>query len=125
MIGDGQASLAATMTLAITNQEIRTAYEVAQRRRAEAARLRHLIRAVDQVLEEIEEVNLRGGKTVPVVIRERAVELMAAATGERPERVPTHGNRLLDTLYDAQERLLRQKNADRGLEIDQAELDQD
>ena len=110
------------MTLANTNREIWIAYEGDQRRRAEAARLRHLIRAVDQVLEEIEEVNLRGGKTVPVVIRERAVELMAAATGERPERVPTRGNRLLDSLYDAQERLLRRKSADLTKD---GELDQD
>ena len=113
------------MSLAETNRQIWSAQTGGHRRNAEAARLKGLIRAIDEVVDEVERVNLESGRNVPSRLREQAMELIETVTGARPERVPTRGLTLLDSLYQAQERVLKIRAATLYDDLADDELDSD
>ena len=95
------------------------------RHRDATARFRQLIRATEIVVGEIEEINLRGARTVPSSIRQQVAELIFAITGEELRPVPLRCHGLLNSVYRAQAQLLCAKSLSIGLEIEGDQLASD
>lgn len=94
------------------NQAIRSASHLAARRRADAVRLPSLVRAIDILLFDLEELNLAGVARVPARIREQAgnvLRLVPAPVEIDVEvlRVRFRTGALMDTLFTAQELIFR------------------
>jgi len=93
------------------NRAIRSADDLAARRRADAVRLPSLVRAIDILLFDLEELNLAGVARVPARIREQAGNVLrlvpAPVLDEDLLRVRFRTNALMDTLFTAQELLFR------------------
>jgi hypothetical protein len=92
--------------LETASREIRRAAEAAEDRRQEAARLPALVAALDDLLFELEELNVRGIARVPDAGRRRAAELIAEAIGPGGV-VPT----LPETVADVMERVYEAEDA--------------
>lgn len=90
------------------NRAIRTAFSDAERRRADAIRLPSLVRAIDILLFDLEELNVAGVARVPARLREQAgnVLRLVPAQEEAEEemlRVRYRTGALMNTLFNAQE----------------------
>ena len=98
------------------NRAIWTAYERAARRQAEIKRFPSLIRAIDDLLFELEELNLSGVDRVPAVLRERTSEILSRVPVSDPEeiRVRFRVGAMMDTLFRAQELVFRAKDRARS-----------
>jgi hypothetical protein len=104
--------------LETASHEIRRAADAAEGRRQEAARLPALVAALDDLLFELEELNVRGLVTVPDASRRRAAELIAEVM--RLDGVPvlpeTVAN-VMERVYEAQEAaMLGRRRAGCGLD---------
>ena len=91
----------------------------AELRRREAARLPALVAALDDLLNDLEELNLQGISVAPDTCRQRAAELLAEAVG--PDAVPAPAETVADLMgrvYEAQDAvLLRRRRVGWGLEV--------
>jgi hypothetical protein len=94
------------------NRAIWTAYERAASRQAELKRFPSLIRAIDDLLFELEELNLNGVDRVPAVLRERTTMILRLVPVSDPEeiRVRYRVGAMMDTLFRAQELVFRAKD---------------
>jgi len=101
-------------TIADVNREI----EIADRRhllQSENEQLTAIIRAIDELMFALEELNLQGIDRVPARLRERAGELIERVSA-RPAPVETRNDPfrvryrvvpMMDVLFDVQDRVLR------------------
>jgi len=94
------------------NRAIWNAYQRAERRQADLKRFPSLIRAIDDLLFELEELNLNGVDRVPAVLRDRTSQVLSRVPVADPEeiRVRHRVGALMDTLFRAQELVFRAKN---------------
>jgi len=100
------------------SREIQRAVEAAETRRREAARLPALIAALDDLLNELEEMTVEGITEVPDAIGRRAAELIAEAMRlEDLPAVPGSVTDLMERMYEAEDAaLLRRRRAGWGLD---------
>jgi hypothetical protein len=97
--------------------EIREAAEAAERRRGQEQRRRALMRGLDSLLSELEELHLNGVTVAPQPVRRRASILKAMvlpldALIEVPESVLD----LMESIYDIEDVLLVQRQHGLGVE---------
>ena len=106
------------------NDAIWTAHRRAAERRSDQRRLPALINAIDQLLFELEELNVRGVERVPVDLRERSSIILGLVPRENPDelRVRFRVGRLMDTLFRAQELVFRAQDPTRPV-FDESEED--
>ncbi|HEY8813335.1 MAG TPA: hypothetical protein VIO86_12675 [Candidatus Dormibacteraeota bacterium] len=97
------------------NRAIWNAYERAARRQADLKRFPSLIRAIDDLLFELEELNLSGIDRVPAMLRDRTSHVLSLVPVDDPEeiRVRYRVGALMDTLFKAQEVVFRAKDPGR------------
>ena len=97
------------------NRAIWNAYERAAQRQADSRRFPALIHAIDDLLFELEELNLCGVDRVPSLLRERSSEILSLVPADDPEeiRVRYRVGAMMDTLFKAQELVLRAKDPSR------------
>lgn len=106
------------------SREIAAGQQTAERRRRRVVRLANLIRAIDQVLFDLEELNVQGVDRVPAALRARAATILdllpAPGIDEEPRelRLRHRVQPLMDVLFDAQEVLLRIQDPGRAREDD-------
>lgn len=91
--------------------------EVADRvRRRQADRLARVVRAIDALLFQLEELNLRGQDRVPARLREEAGAILQTLP-EQPEdpdfRVRYRVTPMMDVLFRAQEMIFQLRDPDR------------
>src|SRR5258708_4479920 len=116
------------MLLEDTARAIRDAEEQRRRRLDAQRRLRRPVSQVDQVLAELEEIHLRGGIKVPAAMILRIEQLLETLPPECRRQFPlrTTITRVMDNLYDIQDRLLTMKNRSRELlRAEDVEMDRD
>jgi hypothetical protein len=104
--------------LADVNREIETSDRVRRLQRSENDRLSAIIRAIDELMFSLEELNLQGIDRVPARLRERAgalIELVLARSAPAevrsdPYRIRYRVVPMMDVLFEVQERVLHQRN---------------
>lgn len=97
------------------NRAIWDAYARAKQHRSDRRRLPTLIHAIDDLLFELEELNLSGVDRVPSSLRERSSQVLSLVPVEDPTeiRVRFRVAAMMDTLFHAQELVLRAKDPSR------------
>jgi hypothetical protein len=116
------------MLLEDTARAIRNAEDQRRRRVAEQMVLRRPINQVDRILQELEEIHLRGGIKVPAAMILRIEQLLATLPDDCRAEFPlrTTITRVMDNLYDIQDRLLSRKDLSRKLlQAQDVELERD
>lgn len=104
--------------LETASQEIRRAAEAAEAQQRRARRLTALVAALDDLLFELEELNVRGVVGVPDACRRLAAELIGEAM-RQPElpALPETVAGLMERVYEAQDAaLLRRRRLGWGLD---------
>ena len=104
--------------IADVNREIETSDRMRRMQRSENQRLSTIIRAIDELMFSLEELNLQGIDRVPARLRERAgtlIELVLArpAPAEArsdPFRIRYRVVPMMDVLFEVQDKVLRQRN---------------
>ena len=104
--------------LADVNREIELSDRERRMQRSENDRLSAIIRAIDELMFSLEELNLQGIDRVPVRLRERAgalIELVLARPApvearSDPFRIRYRVVPMMDALFEVQDRVLRQRN---------------
>jgi len=111
-----QERISTRMLLEDTVQAIREADLERRRRVAERRRLRRPVVRVDQILQELEEIHLRGGIKVPAVTIAKIERLLETLPPECPTAFPlrTTITRVMDHLYAIQDCLLSRKDVGRA-----------
>src|SRR5437899_8563725 len=115
------------MLLEDTVQAIREADRQRRNRLAERRRLRRPVVLVDQLLQELEEIQLRGGIKVPAATIARIERLLETLPPECQTEFPlrTTITRVMDRLYAIQDCLLTRKDTARQhLQREDMELEQ-
>ena len=97
------------------NRAIWDAYARAEQNRSDRRRLPTLIHAIDDLLFELEELNLSGVDRVPSSLRERSSQVLSLVPVDDPAeiRVRFRVAAMMDTLFHAQELVLRAKDPSR------------
>jgi hypothetical protein len=116
------------MPIEDTAKAIRDAEDERRRRVDEQRLLRQPVRQVDEILQELEEIHLRGGIKVPAVMIMRIERLLETLPPDCRREFPlrTTITRVMDNLYDIQDRLLSLKDGSRKLlQAEDVELDRD
>jgi hypothetical protein len=116
------------MPLEDTAKAIRDAEEQRRRRVAEQSLLRRPISQVDQILQELEEIHLRGGVKVPAAMVLRIEHLLQTLPPDCRKEFPlrTTITRVMDNLYDIQDRLFSRKDRSRRLlQAEDVEIERD
>jgi hypothetical protein len=111
-----------------TAKAIRDAEDQRRLRVARQSLLRRPVSQVDQILEELEEIHLRGGIKVPAVMILRIEHLLETLPADCRKDFPlrTTITRVMDNLYDIQDRLLSRKDGSRRLlQAQDVELERD
>ena len=105
------------MLLEDTARAIRDAEEQRRLRVAAQRRLRRPVSQVDQILSELEEIHLQGGIKVPAAMILRIEQWLETLPPECRRQFPlrTTITRVMDNLYDIQDRLLSMKDRSREL----------
>jgi hypothetical protein len=104
--------------IADVNREIEVSDQLRRNRRSENERLTSIIRAIDELMFSLEELNLQGIDRVPARLRERAgalIELvlarpMPAEVRSDPFRIRYRVVPMMDVLFEVQDRVLRLRN---------------
>jgi hypothetical protein len=104
--------------LADVNREIETSDRLRRMRNSENDRLSAIIRAIDELMFSLEELNLQGIDRVPTRIRERAgsiIELVLARPAPAevrsdPFRIRYRVVPMMDVLFELQHKVLRLRN---------------
>jgi hypothetical protein len=115
------------MLLEDTVQAIREADRERRRRLAERRRLRRPVAKVDEILQELEEIHLRGGIKVPAATIAKIERLLETLPPECRTEFPlrTTITRVMDRLYAIQDCLLTRKDQRRAtLQVQDMELEQ-
>ncbi|HEV3234532.1 MAG TPA: hypothetical protein VG329_08290 [Candidatus Dormibacteraeota bacterium] len=115
------------MLLEDTVQAIREADRERRRRLAERRRLRRPVAKVDEILQELEEIHLRGGIKVPAATIAKIERLLETLPPECRTEFPlrTTITRVMDRLYAIQDCLLTRKDGRRAtLQVQDMELEQ-
>jgi hypothetical protein len=104
------------MPLEDTIRAIRQADGERRRKLAELRRLRRPVAMVDEILQELEEIHLRGGIKVPALMITRIEELLRTLPEECRTEFPlrTTITRVMDHLYSIQDTLLSRKDQRRA-----------
>jgi hypothetical protein len=93
-------------------REIRQAAEAAGRRSRRVQRLPALVSALDALLFELEELNLRGVAVAPAPCRQRAADLIAEASlPAAPVDLPESVADLMERAYQAQDAAMLRRRA--------------
>lgn len=111
-----------------TAKAIRDAEDQRRRRDAEQKLLRRPVSQVDQILQELEEIHLRGGIKVPAAMILQIEQLLETLPADCRTEFPlrTTITRVMDNLYDIQDRLLSRKDRSRKLlQAQDVELERD
>ncbi len=114
------------MPLEDTAQAIRKADRERRRRLAERRRLRRPVALVDHILQELEEIHLRGGIKVPAATITKIERLLETLPPDcRTEfALRTTITRVMDNLYSIQDCLLSRKDEERvRLQVEDIELE--
>jgi len=104
--------------IADVNREIEVSDQLRRGRRSENERLTSIIRAIDELMFSLEELNLQGIDRVPTRLRERAgalIELVLARPAPTevrsdPFRIRYRVVPMMDVLFEVQDRVLRLRN---------------
>src|SRR6266446_1421910 len=104
--------------IADVNHEIELSDQQRRHRRTETERLTAIIRAIDELMFSLEELNLQGIDRVPVRLRERAgslIELVLARPAPAEARSDPYRIRyrvvpMMDVLFEVQHKVLRLRN---------------
>jgi hypothetical protein len=107
--------------IADVNREIEFSDRMRRSQRSETERLTTIIRAIDELMFSLEELNLQGIDRVPAVLRERAgalIELVVARPAplearSDPFRIRYRVVPMMDVLFEVQHRVLRLRNPTR------------
>ena len=107
--------------IADVNREIEFSDRIRRSQRSETERLTTIIRAIDELMFSLEELNLQGIDRVPAVLRERAgalIELVLARPAplearSDPFRIRYRVVPMMDVLFEVQHRVLRLRNPTR------------
>jgi hypothetical protein len=116
------------MPLEDTAKAIRDAEEKRRRRVAQQSLLRRPVSQVDQILHELEEIHLRGGVKVPAAMILQIEHLLQTLPADCRKEFPlrTTITRVMDNLYDIQDRLLSRKDRSRRLlQAEDVEIERD
>jgi hypothetical protein len=117
--------------IADVNREIEVSDRQRRSQRSENERLTSIIRAIDELMFSLEELNLQGIDRVPAGLRERAgalIELVLARPApievrSDPFRIRYRVVPMMDVLFEVQDRVLRLRNPIRIADPeDQAEI---
>ena len=117
--------------IADVNREIEGADQARRSLRSETERLTAIIRAIDELMFSLEELNLQGIDRVPAGLRERAgalIELVLARPAPTevrsdPFRIRYRVVPMMDVLFEVQDKVLRLRNPIRIADPeDQAEI---
>jgi hypothetical protein len=111
-----------------TAKAIRDAEDQRRRRVADEMLLRRPVSQVDQILQELEEIHLRGGIKVPAAMIVRIEQLLKTLPADCRAEFPlrTTITRVMDNLYSVQDRLLSRKDRSRRLlQAQDVELERD
>jgi hypothetical protein len=117
--------------IADVNREIEVSDRQRRSQRSENERLTSLIRAIDELMFSLEELNLQGIDRVPAGLRERAgalIELVLARPAPTevrsdPFRIRYRVVPMMDVLFEVQDKVLRLRNPIRIADPeDQAEI---
>lgn len=104
-----------------TNHDIRSSARRDAGRRGERRRRSTLLRSIDGLLWELEELNLRGRDRVPARVRRQSEAIFASISGgselEARYRVPA----MMDVLYLAQELIFKETDPEYRGEADEDE----
>ena len=114
------------MPIEETARAIREAEERRRLLLEEQRRLRHPVEQVDRILQQLEEIHLRGGIKVPVAMIERIEHLLQELPADCRMEFPLRTTivRVMDNLYAIQDRLLSRKDSNRRrLQDEDHELD--
>jgi hypothetical protein len=104
--------------IADVNREIESSDRMRRMQRSENERLSGIIRAIDELMFSLEELNLQGIDRVPARLRERAgslIELVLcrpapAEARSDPFRIRYRVVPMMDVLFEVQDKVLRQRN---------------
>jgi hypothetical protein len=104
--------------IADVNLEIELSDQRRRSQRSETERLTAIIRAIDELMFSLEELNLQGIDRVPARLRERAgalIELVLARPAPAevrtdPFRIRYRVVPMMDVLFEVQDRVLRLRN---------------
>ena len=104
--------------IADVNREIEVSDAQRRNQRSENDRLTSIIRAIDELMFSLEELNLQGIDRVPARLRERAgalIELVLARPAPAevrsdPFRIRYRVVPMMDVLFEVQDRVLRLRN---------------
>jgi hypothetical protein len=104
--------------IAEVNREIEDSDRQRRMQRSENERLSAIIRAIDELMFSLEELNLQGIDRVPARLRERAGSLIEmvlarpapAEVRSDPFRIRYRVVPMMDVLFEVQDRVLRQRN---------------
>jgi hypothetical protein len=104
--------------LAEVNREIEVSERNRRMQRSETERLSAIIRAIDELMFSLEELNLQGIDRVPARLRDRAgalIELVLARPAPAEARSDPYRIRyrvvpMMDVLFEVQHQVLRQRN---------------
>jgi hypothetical protein len=107
--------------IADVNREIEFSDRIRRSQRSENERLTTIIRAIDELMFSLEELNLQGIDRVPTQLRERAgalIELVLARPApvearSDPFRIRYRVVPMMDVLFEVQHRVLRLRNPTR------------
>jgi hypothetical protein len=115
-----------TGLLAQTNAYIRNAEQQSRALKARQDRLRRPVQMIDRLLQELEELNLKGFKRVPISYEPRLEEILTLVgpIGSVPEqlaniKVKVGISKLMDALFAVEEALFTERHgppADSGVE---------
>jgi MoxR-like ATPase len=114
------------MPIEETARAIREAEERRRLLLEEQRRLRHPVEQVDRILQQLEEIHLRGGIKVPAAMIERIEHLLQELPADCRMEFPLRTTivRVMDNLYAIQDRLLSRKDSNRRrLQVEDHELD--
>ncbi len=112
--------------IADVNREIAISDQRRRSERSENERLSGIIRAIDELMFSLEELNLQGIDRVPARLRERAgslIELVLARPApvearSDPFRIRYRVVPMMDVLFEVQDRVLRQRSPIRIQDLD-------
>ena len=118
MQADGRNIRSQMAQIADVNHEIEVSDALRRSRRTETERLTAIIRAIDELMFSLEELNLQGIDRVPARLRERAgalIELVLARPAPAevrtdPFRIRYRVVPMMDVLFEVQDRVLRLRN---------------
>jgi hypothetical protein len=104
--------------IADVNREIEFSDRMRRSQRSETERLTAIIRAIDELMFSLEELNLQGIDRVPAGLRERAGALIEqvlarpvpAEARSDPFRIRYRVVPMMDVLFEVQDRVLRLRN---------------